>query len=209
MINKMGTPRAMSRWEPRALLDRALEASRSSFQDGHNGFLLAVVLAGHAPDLGLGLSALSGRDGLPFRTAKHADGIARHSRPGPNVVSDPKTQREPLCVRALLELADVDCYLARIEKRAKEAVFEDRVTVGRARNNDIVLRHGSISKFHASFDLEGERLFIKDAGSRNHTLVNGKSLDARMEIHAGDRIEFGGVDALVCTESALWVALHM
>jgi hypothetical protein len=51
----------------------------------------------------------------------------------------------------------------------------ERVTFGRARNNDIVLPHASVSKLHGYFQLEANdgAWRIYDVGSRNHVRVNG------------------------------------
>jgi pSer/pThr/pTyr-binding forkhead associated (FHA) protein len=94
-----------------------------------------------------------------------------------------------------------------IRKRV-ETAFLTSISVGRARNHDIVLRHASISKFHANLDVEGTQLFVKDAGSRNHTFVNHERINARVEVRAGDNLRFGWVEALVASDEALFRALR-
>ncbi len=52
-------------------------------------------------------------------------------------------------------------------------VFSSKITVGRAKNNDIIIRAGKISKLHAAFLIEDNESFgIKDMGSTNGTKVN-------------------------------------
>lgn len=102
-------------------------------------------------------------------------------------------------------------FVVPIEKRSSEAISMERITVGRARNKDIVLRHGSVSKSHAWFERgpDGE-VFIADAGSTNGTMVDGRMLEARelTPVSYGAPIRFGSIDAFVCDATVLWDALH-
>ena len=88
--------------------------------------------------------------------------------------------------------------------------FSERISVGRARNNDIVLRHRSVSKFHAWFELgDEEDLRLGDARSTNRTILNGRKLDKELQpIASGDELEFGAVHATVCSTALVWEALH-
>lgn len=73
--------------------------------------------------------------------------------------------------------------------------FESIVSVGRADNNDIVLRYPEISKFHAFFQRvrEGKYVLV-DAESTNGTFLNSSELspEERVEPQDGDLISFGG-----------------
>lgn len=108
--------------------------------------------------------------------------------------------------------AEAPHYVVPLKKRQDvDAAFADRISVGRAPNKDIVLRHGSISKFHAWFQFdEAAAIFVVDAGSKNGTRVNGAMATARepMRVDSGDRVTFGSVEARVCVARALWRALH-
>jgi pSer/pThr/pTyr-binding forkhead associated (FHA) protein len=86
----------------------------------------------------------------------------------------------------------------------------DRISVGRARNKDIVLRHQSVSKFHCWFEVDDAGAFyVTDAGSKNATKVNANSLKARerTRVEPGDVIRFGSVEAIMCAPRVLWAAL--
>jgi predicted component of type VI protein secretion system len=86
----------------------------------------------------------------------------------------------------------------------------DRISVGRARNKDIVLRHQSVSKFHCWFEVDDVGAFyVTDAGSKNATKVNTKTLKARERTHVepGDVIRFGSVESILCSPRVLWGAL--
>lgn len=97
-------------------------------------------------------------------------------------------------------------FLAKIEKSSR-ADWVRWVTLGRARNNDIVLRHSSISKLHAQIHVDpnapgacrdAPAYFIIDANSANGTQVNGKP-QHRGEptpLSPGDEVVLGD---LMCT----------
>jgi hypothetical protein len=99
-----------------------------------------------------------------------------------------------------------------IHKRAGSGKdFIERVSVGRATNNDIVIRDDSVSKVHAWF-ARGEEgnIYIADAGSRNKTMINGVviPLQSPEEINAGDALRFGAVESLLCSAKVFWRAVH-
>jgi hypothetical protein len=196
-------------WRPRDLIGRARRESREAFVRAHKSKLfLVIVLDAPASELALGLSAVhSGEaDGLPFRTAALSGTHPAVVEPGRS-----PSLRPSLAVRdddapmigKLRALASFPCHVIPLRKRV-EAAFLSSISVGRARNHDIVLRHGSVSKFHANLEIEDGRLFIKDAGSRNHTFVNHERVISRVEVKPGDNVRFGWVEALVCSDDAIW-----
>jgi len=98
------------------------------------------------------------------------------------------------------------------KREGAEQLWQDRITIGRATNKDIVLRDASVSKSHAWFELHEEREFsLTDAGSTNLTAVNGEALAPKKSraIVEGDRIEFGSVVGFVCSAETLWSAIHV
>jgi hypothetical protein len=106
-----------------------------------------------------------------------------------------------------LDLVDKPCFVVPLRKRvAGESVLSDRITVGRARNHDLVLRHSSVSKFHAWFETRTDgTMFVRDAGSRNHTFADGVPLgEEPVELKPGQRIKFGSVETVFCPGDMLW-----
>ncbi len=94
------------------------------------------------------------------------------------------------------------------KRRGASNVFSERITVGRARTNDVVLRHHSVSKFHAYFEQdEDDRFYLSDAKSTNPTILNGAPVTSSVEVHPGAEICFGSIAALFCTPEVLWDAL--
>jgi hypothetical protein len=94
-----------------------------------------------------------------------------------------------------------------LEKRVATATYMERISVGRARNQDVVLRHASVSKFHAWFqrDDKGQWL-VADAGSKNGTRINQDESSKRelTPVSPGDLIRFGSVEAIMCASEMLW-----
>lgn len=108
-------------------------------------------------------------------------------------------------------LVDGGHFIVPLRKRkGGDALYMDRISVGRARNKDIVLRHQSVSKFHCWFEVDDAGAFyVTDAGSKNATKVNVNALKSRERTHVepGDIIRFGSVEAVLCAPRVLWAAL--
>ena len=73
--------------------------------------------------------------------------------------------------------------------------YPDRISVGRARNCDVVMRDPSVSKLHAHFRVGPMKLELVDIDSQNGTRVNGRALAPHQPqvVEAGDTILFGNV----------------
>ncbi len=56
-------------------------------------------------------------------------------------------------------------------------VYTSKVTIGRAKNNDIIIREPKISKLHAAILIEPDGYCLKDMGSANGTSINGEPLE--------------------------------
>ena len=93
---------------------------------------------------------------------------------------------------------------------APAASAPDRVTIGRATNNDIVLWHESVSKMHAFFRHDEDRgWLLEDAGSTNGTLADGVVLAAgdAVLIKSGSSIVFGSLSCAVIGAGELFDCL--
>jgi hypothetical protein len=197
---------------PNAIARRAETLSLDDFciSQGKTYFLL-VRLDELAGDLRAGLSAPPG--------PKKANG-----KPSPNALGFRTAQAEVLVARPRtrttrdFEVSELRIWLSRasnyavtLDKRAEDGTYADRVSLGRAGNNDVVLRHASVSKFHAWFERDEKGLWsLADAQSRNGTRINDDKCAPRTRttVNPGDLLRFGSVEATVCTPEALWKAIQ-
>jgi hypothetical protein len=205
----MAAGRAVANLGPRRLVEDALTLDLLSFLARHGDtHLLLVRIAEGDTELELGLSAGAPSAGagkpepIPFRTS-HQDPRATRSP------SEKVRREDPAELARLLEKQAH--FAVAVRKRAdSDALFMGRISVGRARNKDIVLRHTSISKFHAWFEAdESGNLHVCDAGSTNLTHLNGKPLEAkaRTAVDPGDALRFGFIETVLCAPSTLWSCL--
>jgi pSer/pThr/pTyr-binding forkhead associated (FHA) protein len=77
---------------------------------------------------------------------------------------------------------------------ASHDLVEKNYTIGRSPENSIRLDDMSVSGRHAELAMLAESYYLKDLGSTNGTLVNGQPA-AQVQLRAGDRIQFGKVEA--------------
>lgn len=194
---------------PPELVEAATTRSQTTFRALYGESLLLLVRIGEGDaELEIGLSM--SRDG-PGSTAEpmqfHTVVQSRDETP------IPRTRTRPEDPAALIQLMGEAHYFAipLCKREEADAMSADRITVGRARNKDLVMRHASVSKFHAWFETEAAgSLRLTDAGSRNLTRVNGEPLPPRehKRIDPGDRVRFGAVDCVVCSAEVLWAAVR-
>ncbi|HEX6815005.1 MAG TPA: FHA domain-containing protein [Gemmatimonadaceae bacterium] len=88
--------------------------------------------------------------------------------------------------------------------------YPDRVSVGRARNCDIVMRDPSVSKLHAHFRVGVGKLELVDIDSQNGTRVNGRALAPHQpaQVANGDVVLFGSVASKLVDAAALYDLLR-
>jgi pSer/pThr/pTyr-binding forkhead associated (FHA) protein len=128
----------------------------------------------------------------------------------------PKTGRSTLIQRvptAAFQELPPSKYLVFPVRKTERSTIARFYSVGTTRNNDIVVRDASVSKFHAFFqDTEDERIFVlQDARSTNGTYVNGEPVPAQgqgdpLKVRTGDRVRFGNVE-LTLMDAEEFIAL--
>jgi hypothetical protein len=77
----------------------------------------------------------------------------------------------------------------------------DTYTVGRHRNNDIVISDPKVSSFHARLDRSADGFTVVDLKSRNGSFINGKRVETGL-LKNGDELKMGPAK-LVYREDAL------
>jgi len=101
--------------------------------------------------------------------------------------------------------------LWRLEKSDRNT-WRSHISVGRAKNNDVVIRERAISKLHAHFcvpEAGAHGLQLCDIGSENGTEVNGERLpqDVPRLVLPGAEIVFAGTACQLHDESSLLTLL--
>jgi len=80
-------------------------------------------------------------------------------------------------------------------------------TVGRSSENAVQLPMARVSKRHAAIRIDGERMHVRDLGSRNGTEINGKPIgESWVEVQPGALVSFAG--ALMRRASPATTAAH-
>lgn len=76
------------------------------------------------------------------------------------------------------------------EQESSYPLTKDAYTLGRHRNNDIVVGDPKVSSFHARLDRTAEGFLLVDLSSRNGTYVNSKRIINQL-LQTGDEIRLG------------------
>ncbi|MHC4878975.1 MAG: FHA domain-containing protein [Planctomycetota bacterium] len=68
---------------------------------------------------------------------------------------------------------------------------DHQTTIGRASDNDIVIRSDRCSRQHAAVFCDNDEWFVRDLDSSNGTRLNRKRISGTAPLSVGDRIEIG------------------
>ena len=88
--------------------------------------------------------------------------------------------------------------------------WKDRILIGRATNNDVVLRDPSVSKVHARAALRDGTWVLSDAGSTNGTWVDDRPLTPQgpgSVLRSGVTVKLGSVHVTLLSAGELYDAL--
>jgi hypothetical protein len=103
--------------------------------------------------------------------------------------------------------ARVDCL-----GKSKRNPFEGLVTLGRARNNDIILSSATVSKLHAIFRYVDGQWFVQDKNSTNGVYIDGVRIPPGEEraVNDGARLRFGtAITARFFEPESFWAFCSM
>ena len=199
-----------SRLHPKDVVSAWRNGSRSAFLSEHeNEWHLLVAIAERDDEFILGLESSWHSVDDPSEANRLGFATVFQNRSGaPSTIAT----RQHADVDRTLSIAELvslvageEHYIVPVRKRASGA-FATRISVGRARNTDIVLRDPSVSKFHGWFECDA-KLTSFDA-SKNRTRINGTPLDEKRDVSTGDMIRFGRVTAIPCNGAALCEILY-
>ena len=88
-------------------------------------------------------------------------------------------------------MAFVTIRIKGAEGYTRTALGKERMVLGRASENDLPIKHTSISREHCVFIREGEDWFVEDLGSSNGTLVNKDKLTGKVKLNEKDVVKAG------------------
>ncbi len=80
-----------------------------------------------------------------------------------------------------------------VDRGVVHAATGQRIVVGVHPSADLVLHDGTVSRFHCEVTVDGDRVAIKDLGSRNGTFVDGVSI-VHAHLKSGSRIAIGSTE---------------
>ncbi len=203
-------PSALSNLHPRTLVGRLTSMPRADVVPVFSVPLLLVRLEDTDGELARALARLSEtgiariEPGMGFHTVS----TDRRALRPPSVSPPAALAPEQILVRVIR----APHFVVLVGKRPDAGgAFAERVSVGRTRNADVVLRDPSVSKSHAWFarDEDGQ-YFVADANSRNGTWKNDVALRAvdPVRVSSGDLLRFGTVECTFCDAITLYDALR-
>ncbi len=67
--------------------------------------------------------------------------------------------------------------------------------LGRSGRARVVVANRVLSRRHAVLRVEGDRVWLRDEGSRNHTFVGGEEISGEVEIEPASELRFGRLEA--------------
>lgn len=81
--------------------------------------------------------------------------------------------------------------------KIREVYMIDKLlTIGRARNNNVIIKDPYVSKEHSRIILDENNYYIEDLGSANGTYINGEKILDVTVLSDGDRIRIGNIEFL-------------
>jgi hypothetical protein len=156
------------------------------------------------PDEALSLEAFKREIALPALSFARLHGRAflLLQRAGKTRLQSPMRPGRTLAGRPGSGVSDLppSRYLVFPIRKTERSLIDRFYSVGQTRNNDVVVRDVSVSKFHAFFqDAEDGGFLLQDARSTNGTFLNGERVPRQgqgepVRVNTGDRVRFGNVE---------------
>ncbi len=87
----------------------------------------------------------------------------------------------------------------------QRAVLRDAMVLGRGDDASIRVDVPAVSRSHLEFRTEDDGVFVRDAGSSNGTLLNGRRLDGERLLREGDELDLTGTGLTVSLKRAVAV----
>lgn len=144
-------------------------------------------------------------EGIKFSAS--FDEFAEDDREAEIKVSIPQMRVEDIVPQEVKFDTDTEVYIVDFTVGEKRKTFEikftetkKRISVGRTKENDLIIEDISISKIHAALVLNPEKkLLVADTGSTNGTFINGQRIayGRAFPIGENDKLKFGTIEVFL------------
>lgn len=138
-----------------------------------------------------------------FEDLREFNGIAEQTSAGtrPKIELERESKGEGITVTKTVAQTTLVLEMTEGPEVGKKLRFKkSHITVGR-NDADLVIIDLDVSRAHALFEVLGKNsVFLRDLGSTNGTLVNGKKIQSE-KLSSGDQITFGNTQWVVQIES--------
>lgn len=84
-----------------------------------------------------------------------------------------------------------------LEDGVTQPFSENRITIGRRTDNQVILDGDNISRNHVAIERREGRYFVCDLGSANGTYLNEERIEDSVELSEGDRLRVGNFTLVV------------
>ena len=122
----------------------------------------------------------------------------KNSRNGTTIGNKPVEPDTPVTVQRgdKVMFADEPLVWARIPMPERLSGYKRVYNIGSNFRNDVILNSPTVSRYHGSLRIKGNKAFIHDNGSKNGTLLNGVRVDPGKDVRVkkGDSIQCGSED---------------
>ena len=180
-VDEASTLQILHGLRARALRDRGAAAAPDAPLQSSAPVIIPV------PDPGTGRAQAGRPVPRACRSSSRPACAARASTDDTNEIVTPKA------VQYLANAGNVTVARLVLVAEGKETSFplaRDTYTLGRHRNNDIVISDPKVSSFHARIDRSAEGFTLVDLKSRNGTFLNGKRIETGV-LTTGDEVRLG------------------
>jgi pSer/pThr/pTyr-binding forkhead associated (FHA) protein len=133
------------------------------------------------------------RDGKPTPPSDPSSVTFSPALPARKQEDDTKDVVSRQAIRYMGDASQLTVSRLVLVKDGQESSFpltRDSYTLGRHRNNDIVVSDPKVSGFHARIDRSAEGFTLVDLNSRNGCFVNGRRVERRL-LKTGDELRLG------------------
>lgn len=202
--------------KPTSLIDDILSQKLTSFAalNAETPFLLVNLSNDPGGDMEAALSAIalrnygvspSGQSNLDFYTVAQSE-LKRQAA----LSLRSETNRDRLKQR-ILEKPHFVFSLMKFPSKMANFGHISLGRFGRTNKMDIILRHGSISKFHGWFEMDTDKaLYVVDAGSKNGVAVDDETITSYQSVKLGacSIVRLGSIVVSLCYADDLWRIVH-